>query len=47
MARKKNFNKTIFEDKIKDQLNMSLRRDIAMLGFLYKYNLSNAHPDVL
>ncbi|MEE2671429.1 MAG: 30S ribosome-binding factor RbfA [Bdellovibrionota bacterium] len=29
MARKKNFNKTIFEDKIKDQLNMSLRRDIA------------------
>lgn len=29
MARKKNHNKIIFEEKIKDQLNVSLRRDLA------------------
>lgn len=29
MARKQNHNKIVFEEKIKNELNMSLRRDIA------------------
>lgn len=29
MPRKKNHNKVIFEEKIKDQLNLALRRDLA------------------